>query len=156
MVARIAVSTAIVPEKLSRSPCCAACSSSWSCGPCTWKPAPDMGATSSILLAISDEIERQAALGRLRNAAHLVELAAIPKRELCIAGDVGSHLGELEHVDQRHCFAKELRAADHEHTLAGTQPQLGQPQRRRQRWCRLRALGAPAGAPADDDVAAAG
>jgi len=40
MVARIAVITAIVPAKLSLSACWAACSTSWSCGPCTWKPAP--------------------------------------------------------------------------------------------------------------------
>src|ERR1700751_4473918 len=40
MVAKIAVITAIRPGN--GSPVCAACSTSWSCGPWTWKPPSDM------------------------------------------------------------------------------------------------------------------
>src|SRR5205814_3221148 len=142
----MAVITASWPAWPSGS-CCAACSSSWSCGPCTWKPCSDI--SSSLSAVIGDPAKTMALLAGLRGARLGGELCAVPGRKEGVAVEVGVDLGQYQLVGQRQHFGIDLTAADHEDLgLAAHQREC-----RRQRVCPLGAVSMPFWVACDDDVA---
>src|SRR4051812_48587813 len=60
--------------------CWAACSSSWSCGPCTWNPPPDMSDLRWNVL-VSDETVGQAGGGDVTFARRFTPFGAQLRRE---------------------------------------------------------------------------
>src|SRR6476661_9714021 len=90
--------------------CCAACSSSWSCGPWTWNPAPDMS-ISVRCLVVRDETEGQAGGVAMAFARHF-----LPRRSQrgCegVAVECLLDLGDLRHLRQRRRLRIELGTAD--------------------------------------------
>src|SRR3954469_12700153 len=90
--------------------CCVACSSSWSCGPWTWNPAPDMSFSVWCLL-VRDETEGQAVGRPMALARHRVPGRTEGGRE-GIALEVLLDLRHLGHPGQRHRLRIQLRAAD--------------------------------------------
>src|SRR6476620_2723033 len=91
---------ACAPSPWPAAACCLACSSSWSCGPWTWNPAPDMSISVWCLL-VRDETEGQARGRTVGLARHLVPARAERGGER-IAIDVLLDLGHLRHPGQRH------------------------------------------------------
>src|SRR3954447_2324045 len=106
----IAIWLIMPPAPWPSAACCVACSSSWSCGPWTWNPAPDMSISVWCLL-VRDETEGQACRRTMALARHLVPGGAEYGGE-CVAVDVLLDLGDLGHLGQRHRLRIQLRTAD--------------------------------------------
>src|SRR5689334_25242517 len=95
------------------APWCATCSISWSCGPCTWNPCPDMS-SSWWFAVVGGPTITKAGVGRLNVARGGREGGTVPWRKERVPVQVGVDLGEQKLVGERQRLRVDLGAADHE------------------------------------------